>query len=211
MKAVFSKYLQAAKANLRFELLPHFLLTLLLCALCPVIFGLNDLNAAEAAAPLEMVVSLSGVLLLTPLFLPEQDKTLSGILYTKKTPPVCIYVLRACYSVLLIILLSGGFTRILFLLHSDVGSAHLTGTVSTALFLGGLGAVVFAVSNNIAAAYMAPAILYVLALGGGTNLGVFDPFLMTRGDFGGKPWQMAVGLVLLAAAVLYRSSRKALR
>lgn len=211
MKAVFSKYLQAAKINLRFELLPHFLLTLLLCALCPVIFGLNDLSAAEAAAPLEMVVSLSGILLLTPLFLPEQDKTLGGILYTKKTPPVCIHILRACYSVLLILLISGVFTGVLYLLHSDVGPAHLIGTVSTALFLGGLGAAVFAVSNNIAAAYMAPAIIYVFAVGGGANMGVFDPFMMTRGDFSGKPWQMAIGLALLAAAVLYRSSRKALR
>ena len=87
MKAVFLKYSQAAKANLKFEILPHFLLSVVLCALCPIIFGLNDLSAAEAAAPLEMVVSLSGVLLLTPLFLPEQDKTLAGILYAKKTPP----------------------------------------------------------------------------------------------------------------------------
>lgn len=211
MKAVFVKYSQAAKANLKFEFLPHFLLSVLLCALCPVIFGLNDLSAAEAAASLEMVVSLSGILLLTPLFLPEQDQTLAGILYTKETAPWCVHTLRACYSVFFILLISGAFTGILYILHSDVGLVHFLGTVSTALFLGGAGAAVFAVSNNIAAAYMAPAMIYVFAIGGGVNLSVFDPFMMSRGNFDGKPWQMAAGLILITAAVLYRSSRRALK
>lgn len=211
MKAAFSKYSQAARANLKFECLPHFLLTVLLCALCPVIFGLNDLSAAEAAVPLEMIVSLSGALLLTPLFLPEQDKTLAGILYTKRTPPWCIHTLRACYSVFFVLLISGAFTGLLYLLNSDVGMTHFAGTVSTALFLGGAGAAVFAVSGNIAAAYMAPAILYVFAIAGGANMGVFDLLMMSRGDFSGKPWQLAAGLLLIAGAVIYRSGRRAIR
>lgn len=211
MKAAFLKYSQAAKANLRFEFLPHFLLTVLLCALCPVMFGLNDLSAAEAAVPLEMVISLSGVLLLTPLFLPEQDKTLAGILYTKRTPPWRVYTLRACYSVFFVLLVTGAYTGLLYLLHCDVSVIHFLGTAATALFLGGLGAAVFAVSNNIAAAYMAPAILYVFAFAGGANMGALNPFMMSQGTMSGKPWQLALGILLIAAAVCYRSGRRAVR
>ena len=43
----------------------------------PVIFGLSGLNARMAAQPMEIVSAVIGTILMTPVFMPEQNETLN--------------------------------------------------------------------------------------------------------------------------------------
>ena len=62
-----------AKSNLRHNFAPHFLLALVLLLLTPVLFGVANLDRTASAVPLEVFVSLTGIILLTPVFQPEQN------------------------------------------------------------------------------------------------------------------------------------------
>lgn len=202
-----TKLAYVVKKNLKFELLPHFLIAVLLILVIPVMFGLNDLDRQMAAFPLERIVILVGIVVMIPIFWPEQDRTVFDIMYTKQTPPAFIYAVRSAYSAVVVFLIPAVFIGIMYLLNSEVTMPHYMGTVSSAVFLGGLGAMTFAVTNNIAAAYMLPVICYVVCMAS-ESFGVFDVMMMSHGTFNGKLYQMAVGIVLTAAAVCIRSSRR---
>lgn len=186
----------------------HFGLAVILCLLVPLVFSLNDLDQYLVALPLETIVILIGVVILVPLFLPEQDKAVFDVMYTKQTPPLYVNIVRAVYSILAVLLIPAVFLLAMHLIHSDVRMVHYLGTVSSALFLGGLGALTFAVSNNIAVSYMVPVIWYVICMSAGKHLKMFDVMMMLHGKIEAKSLQLITGIVLLTAAVLIKSSRK---
>lgn len=66
----FEKYLSIAAKYLKHNFLPHFALAIAILLLTPVLFGVNDLDAKAAAVPLEVLVALTGIVLLTPVFAP---------------------------------------------------------------------------------------------------------------------------------------------
>lgn len=72
------RVLTAARLDLKRNFLPHLCLALLLVLLTPVLFGLNDLDTQGSAVPLELMMPLTGILLLTPIFLPEQGSRCTG-------------------------------------------------------------------------------------------------------------------------------------
>jgi len=162
-----------------------------------------------AALPLERIVILTGILIMVPIFMPEQDRTIFDVMYTKATAPAYIYTVRTAYSVIIVLLIPAVFTGTMYFLQSEVTLAHYLGTVSSALFLGGIGALTLAVTNNIAAAYMLPVICYVVCLAT-RSLKMFDVMMMTHGILNGKPYQMAAGIILAAAAVIIAGSRRRL-
>lgn len=203
-----TKLVYVVKKNIRHELMIHLSLAIVLCLLVPMVFSLNDLDQYLASLPLETIVILTGVVILVPLFLPEQDKAVFDVMYTKQTPPLYVNIVRTVYSILSVLLIPAVFLLAMHLLHSDVRMVHYLGTVSSALFLGGLGALVFAVSNNISVSYMVPVIWYVMCMGAGKHLKMFDVMMMSHGKIDPKSLQLIIGLVLLAAAVIFKSSRK---
>ena len=73
------RVLTAARLDLKRNFLPHLCLALLLVLLTPVLFGLNDLDTQGSAVPLELMMPLTGILLLTPIFLPEQDPAVRDV------------------------------------------------------------------------------------------------------------------------------------
>lgn len=195
--------------NLKYGLAAHLIIALLLCLMVPVIFGLNHLDRNMAAIPLERIVILTGILIMVPIFMPEQDRPLFDIMYTKMTPPAYVYAVRAVYSAIVVLLIPAVFTVVMYLLHSAVTLTHYLGTVSSAFFLGSIGALTLAVTNNTAAAYMIPVICYVICLAT-RSLKMFDVMMMSHGIINGKPYQMAVGILLTVTAVVIASLRKKL-
>ena len=61
-----------ARVNLRHNFLPCMLAALAVALCTSVVFEISSLDRELAAQPLEMLLSLSGAVLLTPVFLPEQ-------------------------------------------------------------------------------------------------------------------------------------------
>ena len=66
--------LEIAKINLRHNALLSIAVAVLLCLVTPFLIGTANLNRNSAAMPLEMFVSLIGIVLLTPVFQPEQNE-----------------------------------------------------------------------------------------------------------------------------------------
>lgn len=203
------KLAYVVRKNLKFEMFVHFMIAIALCLLAPVVFGLNNLDRQMAVFPLEQIIILTGVVIMVPIFLPEQERTVFDVMYTKQTAPVYVYAVRAVYSTVTVFLIPAVFTWGMYLLRSEVSINHYLGTVSSALFLGGIGALTFAITNNIAASYMLPVIYYVVCMVW-TGLKAFDVMMMSHGIINGKPYQMAAGVLLMAAAVGVGSARRKL-
>ena len=203
-----TKLWYVSRKNLKFELLPHFAIAAVILLAIPLIFSLNDLDRWMAASPLEKIAVLIGPVILIPLFLPEQDKTVADVMYTKQTPPVYVYLIRMIYSIIIVFLLSAILPAVMYGLNSEVTMVHYISMAGSAIFLGGMGIFIYALSSNVAASYMVPAIWYVLCLASGPKYKAFDIMMLSHGKIEYKWIQLIVGLILIVGAVVIRSARK---
>ena len=69
------KYLQIEKVNLKYHIPLHVLVCILLLAVSPLFLGVENLSAEDTSKVLERYAALTGIIMMTPVFLPEQDKT----------------------------------------------------------------------------------------------------------------------------------------
>ena len=73
------RYWQVERVNLKHNILLHLLVCVLLLGLSPLLMGVANLGQQDTAKVLEMYVALIGIVMLVPIFLPEQDQNLSLI------------------------------------------------------------------------------------------------------------------------------------
>ena len=85
--------------NLRHNFMPHLFTALLIAFLTPAFFGITSLDAREAAQPLERLLSLTGTVLLTPIFLPEQNENIRDLIRSKRTDYLAVCAVRLIYSI----------------------------------------------------------------------------------------------------------------
>lgn len=186
--------------NIRFTFGPHLGLAILLLIVTPLLFGIENLDAAGSAAPLEMFVALSGILLLTPVFMPESKPEIEAVVASRAVSCIIVWVIRLIYSTLALAVLIGLFGLVMGLGHCDVSIKMLAGTMAGALFLGAAGLFASAVFDNVAVSYMIPMIIYAASFSGPKVLGHFWLFSMTAGQYGQKLWLLGAAVVLMAAA-----------
>lgn len=122
----------------------------------PIIFGTANLNQTESAIPLEMFVSLLGIVLFTPIFQPEQNHEIADVVFPKCVSMNVIYLIRAVYTFVFLIAFIALFGVFMRLQKSDVTFLMLIGTVANAVFLGSLGMLAAALAGNTIVAYMIP-------------------------------------------------------
>ena len=80
------RYLASGKEYVRHHLPQQALVSIMLFAAAPLLAGVRNLSVGETARLLDFYVVLPGMLLLIPVFLPEQDKSHPG------SDPCQIYV-----------------------------------------------------------------------------------------------------------------------
>lgn len=197
-----------AKINLRHNFLPHLLAALVITFLAPVVFETSVLDGKLAAQPLEMLLSLAGVLLLTPIFLPEQDENIRDLIRSKRTDYLAVCALRVAYSTVALALLIGGFTLFMRACESAVGWQHFFGAFVSAFFLGVLGFAGAGVAGNVTVGYMVAMIYYIANFTLKNKLGDFYLFSMSAGDGGGKEFLLAVSLLLVAMVFEWKKVRE---
>lgn len=162
-----------------------------------LLFNITALKGRAAAQPIEFLMCFVGVMLLTPVFMPEQNKEIRDVIRSKKTDYLTVCGIRVLYSVLTVIVLETIFVGIMYLSESQVTAWHLFGGIATALFLGAIGLAAAGISDNTISGYMAAFIYYLVNCGLKQKLGVFNLFSMYMGSFEEKRWQFLGGIVLI--------------
>lgn len=200
--------LEAAKINLKHNTSFSIAVSAALLVLVPFIVGTANLDRQTSAVPLEMFVSLIGIVLLTPVFSPEQNRELDDLVSSKYISTTRIYLIRTACSVLASALLIGLFSVYMGIQNCDVTPLLAAGTLSDAIFLGSLGMFTSAVCGSTVVGYMPPIFFYMLNYGMGSKLKAFYLFSMTVGKYAPKIWMLAAGVLLMGAALLLRGRRK---
>ena len=200
--------LEIAKINLRHNALLSIVVAVLLCLVTPLFIGTANLDHNSAAMPLEMFVSLIGIVLLTPVFQPEQNEEIDDLVSSKYCSTAKVHLIRTVYSAGMAALLICVFTVSMKLQSCDVTPVLALGTIADALFLGSMGMLTSAVTGNTVIGYMPPLLYYALNIGMGPKLGSFYLFSMATGSYTAKLWLFVAGILMMAAALFYQRLRK---
>ena len=152
----------------------------MLFAAAPLLAGVRNLSVGETARLLDFYVVLPGMLLLIPVFLPEQDKAIRDLIRARYTSMGSIYLVRIFLNVAVMAALTG-----VFLLGLERGGCdfpfgnYFMASLAGMVFLGGFGAAAFALSDNPVIGYMASLGYYLF--GQGQNIwgtGICSPLFL---------------------------------
>lgn len=176
--------------------MPHLCIALAIAFLTQALFGIASLNAGEAAQPLERLLSLSGIVLLTPIFLPEQNENIRDLIRSKWTDYLAVCAIRLLYSIFFMAAIIGIFVFVMRCRESEVTVCHFVGGLSSALFLGSLGFFFAGLSQNAIVGYMVSLIYYILNFAIKDELNYFYLFSMSAGSFHEKYWLLGGSVVL---------------
>lgn len=173
--------------NLKHNFLIHFAAAVVIAILTPVVFSISSLNSRASAQPVEMLLPFIGVILLTPVFLPEQNQEIHDVIRSKKTDYLMVCLIRVIYSVIAIMLITGIFILVMKYCECNVTWKHFIGSLASSLFLGTVGFAFAGLSGSVSAGYMASMVYYVANIGLKDKLGICYLFSMYGGgDFSDK-------------------------
>ena len=188
----------------------HLAAALLFSLLAPVIMGMEALNQYQAGQILDVYFSLLGIVLLTPLFMPEQNKDIRDLLASREYPLRNIQLLRLLQAVVILAVLN-----LLVLFQMKLGECtfpfgtYFCCAMANCVFLGVLGIFAYGITDHLVIAYMIPVFYYICCYGAGQKyLGKFYLFSLMTGDLENKIWLGTAGILLTAAGVVIRNRKK---
>ncbi|MDE6796966.1 MAG: hypothetical protein K2J36_02990 [Ruminococcus sp.] len=196
--------------NLKHNFLIHFILAIAVAFLTPVVFSINALDSRTSAQPLEMLLSFIGTIILTPVFLPEQNPEIRDVIRSKKTSYLTVCIIRVIYSVVAIMLITGIFVLVMRHNECDVTYKHFIGSFASSLFMGTVGFTVAGLSKSVSAGYMASMVYYASNIGLKDKLGICYLFSMYSGEkFSDKYLLILISFIIISAVfVILRKSDK---
>jgi hypothetical protein len=202
--------LQLFRVNLKIACRSNILIAVLLLALTPIIFSISNLDFTSAVRICEQFVALIGVIILVPVFSPEEESGIRETVEAKYTSQLYIYIIRIIMAVTAIAaLISLGIFILLMYGGSFKAGILLAGTFATALFLGTLG-LFAAASRQIAAGYMVPIVYFILdMMTKGKYTKNFYLFSLMNNSFREKYHLLGAAVILIVMALLtYVTVRK---
>lgn len=182
--------------NLKHNFIPHLLIALVIALLTHGLFGIAALSAQEAAQPLEKMLSLTGIVLLTPVFLPEQNENIRDLIRSKRTDYLAVCAIRLIYSIFFLAVIIGIFAYMMLCRESDITLKHFVSGFSSALFLGSIGFFFAGITQNTITGYMVSTIYYIANYSLKKELKNFYLFSMSAGSFTEKYWLLGGAAVL---------------
>lgn len=205
-----TKYLEIGKENLKHNVWQHSLVCIALLLLSPLVLGIENLAAADTAKVLEMYIALIGIILLTPIFLPEQNKDLRELVYSKYVKASAVYYVRVVEATLILVILLSVYMGVMHYNNCDMEVwKYFLGTLAEMMFLGGIGLFFYGLCDNLIVGYLIPIFYYIVAMGGGAKyLKVFYPFGMTAGSYKEKYYLAAAAVVFIVVGVALRCRRR---
>lgn len=176
----------------------------------PFLLGIRNLDAQQTAKVLETYVAIMGIIMLPPLFLPEQNKDVRDLIYSKYVNIKTIYGLRCLENIVVLSLFLAGYMALLKNGNCtfDTGT-YFAGTFAEMLAFGGIGIFFYSITDNVVIGYMVPAMYYIAAWGAGQKyMGVFYPFSMMGGNENGKWYLLAAGMILGFLGIWYKGIKQ---
>ncbi len=205
LAAVFRKFSDVTRVQIKSFLWVNVLLALAFVTAVPLVFGTKNLDSVASSYVLERYISLIGIILLTPLFSPESDKSIAELVESKYTSPAFIYIARLFVSAIVLVIFVSVSIWVMRLGNCEINVAQFSfGTLATALFLGALGFAAFSISKNIVVAYMLPIIIYMLNIFVGNRMKGFYLFSLSQNSLYEKYWLIFSAVLLFLFGVLYR-------
>lgn len=195
---------QIAKVNLRHNFLPLLLLSVIIMILTPVLFGTTNLDSKAAAVPLEIFISVIGIILLVPIFQPEQEEEIKDIIASKYIDSTYVHLVRVAYSVVGIIVLVLIFSLFMLLRGCEITITLICGTIADAMFLGSMGLLASAVTNNLPVSFMAPLLYYVINITMKSKLGNFNLFAMMNGNYKPNIGLFVTSIIFITISILIK-------
>ena len=186
-------------SDVKHNFLIHYIVALCILLASPIFFSLSQLDSILAAQPLELYVPLIGVVLMTPVFLPEQNESIYDVVRSKKINHDIVCILRLICSVIVILFMIGAYVLYMKNCNSQVTVRHFTGSSATTFFLGAIGFAFAGIGRNVVVGYMASVIYYILNFSFGTKLGYFYLFSMMHGCFIEKKWLILIAFCMASA------------
>lgn len=184
--------------------MPLLLLSAVIMILTPILFGTTGLDSKAAAVPLEMLISIIGIILLVPIFQPEQDDEIKDIVASKYIDSTYVHLIRGAYSIIGIILLVLAFSLFMFVCGCEITIELIGGTIADAMFLGAIGLLTSAITSNMPVSFMIPLLCYVLNLTMKSKLGNFNLFSMMNGNYQPNIWLFISSVVFIVVAILIK-------
>lgn len=200
-------YLSVAKYNLLHNFVPHIAAAISLLILTPALFGITALDAMTAAYPLELCLPFIGVILLTPVYAPEEEASILDTVRVRKMPHLLVCSIRIIMMMAMTVIFICGFVLMMSTLECEVSIIHALASCANAIFLGGLGILASSVSGHVVIGYILPVLYYVIdflyyvidLMGGLGSLTMFS--MMRSGTMDGKWVIFIVGICCIAASV----------
>lgn len=196
--------------NLKHNFPVHFILSVAVAVLTPIVFSISSLDSRASAQPVEMLLPFIGTILLTPIFLPEQNQEIRDVIRSKKTDYLIICLIRVIYSVMAVMLITVIFVLAMRYCECDVTWKHFIGSFASSLFMGTVGFAVAGLSNSVSSGYMASMVYYAANIGLKDKLGICYLFSMySGGDFSDKYLLILLSAIIIAIVfVILRKSDK---
>lgn len=178
--------------------------------LSPFLMGTANLGEQDTAKVLEMYTALIGIVMLTPVFLPEQSKDIRELTGSKYMNSASVYLIRYIGNSLILAV----FLTVYLVMLKDnrcefPAVRYFMGTYVEMLFMGSLGIFCYGLCDNLIVGYMMPVLYYIIAMGSGNKfLKLFYPFSMAAGSFKEKYVLATAGILLAAGGIALRCRRK---
>ncbi|MGN7493279.1 hypothetical protein ACTHPF_19185 [Paenibacillus sp. SAF-054] len=187
------------KFNLKLAWLNNALMAAVWIGIIPLFAGIRHLDAPASAVVLEKFAALTGIILMTPLFMPEQNRDIRDLMHSKTTPQTGVQLIRLLLALVTVLVLIWGMAAWMQMMDSHFPAArYIGGTFATAFFLGSLGYAAYGLSDQLTIGYMLPLAYYLANMFTGSKyVGHFYLFSLGNGSFNEKYWLLAGGIVLL--------------
>lgn len=186
--------------NLRIAFSYPVLLCMGILVLAVMLFPAAGLSDTLASKPIEMLLPFLGVVLMSAVYLPEQDRDLRESVYCRRIGLETIRFLRVGIAWILLVFFVAAFCIYLRENECAVTPYMIWGGISSALFMGGITYFVAGLSGQAMNGILVAVVYYISNYGLKSRLGVFFLFRMSSGVLSGKSWLALAGVLLMFLA-----------
>lgn len=165
-----------------------------------LIFGVTFLEETTVNKALGYFVSLMGLLLFTPIFVPEASEDIADVVCSKYIDYWKITVLRLVAGMIVFGLLLFAYAGVLYANGSIIGFHQIGAAFANTIFLGSIGLVGMAVFNGITTGYMLALIYYIMNFFIPNKLGIFYLFSVDEH----KLLLGSIGVLLIITAIIIK-------